>query len=93
MNHKIIGDIGQWLSVLCMIVGTILMFNYHIDYGTIIFTIGCIVSVIGTKIKYYGDEYINRHNKIKEIVLYDCRNNQCDESVVDGHAGLYDMVR
>jgi len=83
MNHKTIGNIGQWLSVFIMIAGTVLMISYRLDYGTILFTTGCLVETLATKVKYYGDQYIERCRKVKEISLYKCEDKIENKAIVD----------
>jgi hypothetical protein len=72
MNTKInnatrFGNIGQWLSVLIMGVGIYFLFDFGIDYGTILFSIGCLVQTLATKIKYYGDEAIKLNTDLLDI--------------------------
>lgn len=63
MNCRFVGDIGQWLSVLIMLIGAGLMIYYRLDYGTVIFTIGCLIETLATKVKYYGGKALDTIEK------------------------------
>lgn len=82
MTNKIIGDIGQWLSVFVMIAGLALLCLGGIDSGTIVFSLGCVLETLATKIKYYGNRYIEKMKEINEIVLYDGKNERVKKTRV-----------
>lgn len=66
--HFTIGNIGQWLSVFTMLAGIYYLITLHIDLGTVLFSIGCIIDVLATKIKYYGAQFVKRNKKIVRIL-------------------------
>jgi hypothetical protein len=66
--HKLLGDIGQWLSVLLMATGIWLLIQTHIDIATILFSIGALVDILATKCKYYGEQFITRNNELLKII-------------------------
>jgi hypothetical protein len=73
MNNKqkyflIIGSFGQWLSVFVMICGIYLLFSCGLDIGTIMFSLGCLLETLATKIKYYGGEYIKQNTDVLKII-------------------------
>jgi hypothetical protein len=86
LKYTIVGDLGQWLSVLIMIVGIAYLFKCDIDIGTILFSSGCVVNTLATKYKYYGDEYIKRNRKLLIIAKYKKKKAHITQSstVVDG---------
>ncbi len=65
---KLVGNIGQWLSVFVMSYGIYIYIKSGSDLGTILFSSGCILDVLATKIKYYGDKYIEKNKKILRIL-------------------------
>ncbi len=84
--HKLLGNIGQWLSVFIMGYGIYLLIILGLDIGTIVFSGGCLVETLATKIKYYGDEYIKRNKEMLKIIKEKGKDNtKCgDTTVVDG---------
>jgi len=65
--YLLLGNVGQWLSVFIMGYGIYLLIHCGLDYGTILFSLGCLIQTLSTKLKYYGDEYIKRNKDILRI--------------------------
>lgn len=68
---KLLGNIGQWLSVCLMFVGIYYLISFNIDRGTILFSIGCLIDVLATKVKYYGDEIIKKNKELRDALKYE----------------------
>jgi len=80
MKHKInkysfLGSLGQWLSIFIMGYGIYLLFNYKIDFGTIFFSIGCLVETLSTKLKYYGKKCVKRNKQLYKTL---CKKGEID---------------
>lgn len=89
ITSRTLGDIGQWLSVLCMGYGIILCYQCKLDSGSILFCVGTLLETIATKIKYYGDLFIERNRNILDIVRASREETNTDkETVVDGQGYL-----
>lgn len=90
LTCRTMGDIGQWLSVFIMGIGVYLCYSYRVDAGTILFSIGALVETLSTKIKYYGERYIERNKDILIIAKEKASINLYTEeqTVVDGQGYL-----
>jgi len=49
-----IGDVGQWLAVFFLVIGIGIMLSNGVGTGTVLISVGSLVLVISTKVKYYG---------------------------------------
>jgi hypothetical protein len=67
-RFRVVGDLGQWLSVLMMAGGVVLLCYLNIDSGTILFSSGCLVATLATKVKYYGGEYVKRNSELVGVI-------------------------
>lgn len=65
--QRVVGDIGQWLSLIATAVGLYLMIHNHRSYGDIFITAGALLLTTATKIKYYGDRIIERHRNFPRV--------------------------
>ena len=61
---KLLGVLGQWLAVLLCSWGIVCMYTNFSEPGTLYITIGALVLTIATKVRYYGEQWIEkRRNK------------------------------
>lgn len=58
-RFRLIGDIGQWISLFLNTLGLIAVIILRVDIGSILLIAGSLTLTIATKVKYYGQKAID----------------------------------
>jgi len=68
MNTKRIGNLGQWLGLIALVVAIVIMLARHTDIGSVIVAVSSLLFAVATKIKYYSARRKQR-SKVKLLDL------------------------